>query len=149
MLFARAERAWRRLPNPYEEARARTRRGRNLLVHGDQAGASVLLGALADFEALGASGDGAGVRAILRHHGVPLPYPWRGGRRSYGDQLSPREAQVARLASAGRTNREIADALFLSPRTVEGHLSSARRKLGAGSRKELATLAPQVRAKNG
>jgi DNA-binding CsgD family transcriptional regulator len=45
---------------------------------------------------------------------------------------------VARLAAAGRTNQEIADALFLSVRTVESHLSHAYAKLGVRSRTELA-----------
>lgn len=62
----------------------------------------------------------------------------RGGRRAYGDQLSPREAEVARLAGAGRRNREIADTLFISTRTVEAHVASALRKLGVDSRHALA-----------
>lgn len=62
----------------------------------------------------------------------------RGGRRAYGNQLSPREAEVARLAGAGRRNREIAEALFISTRTVEAHVASALRKLGVGSRQALA-----------
>ncbi|MEJ7893397.1 MAG: helix-turn-helix transcriptional regulator [Solirubrobacteraceae bacterium] len=62
----------------------------------------------------------------------------RGGRRPYGDALSPREAEVARLAGMGRKNREIAEALFISTRTVETHVASALRKLGARSREALA-----------
>jgi DNA-binding CsgD family transcriptional regulator len=47
---------------------------------------------------------------------------------------------VARLAATGRTNREIAETLFLSVRTVETHLSHAYHKLGARSRTELAPV---------
>ncbi len=59
------------------------------------------------------------------------------GRRPEG-RLTQAEVRVARLAAAGRTNREIASALFMSVRTVEGHLSNAYRKLELRSRTELA-----------
>jgi DNA-binding NarL/FixJ family response regulator len=50
---------------------------------------------------------------------------------------------VADLALEGRTNRDIAQALFVTPKTVEVHLSGAYRKLGIRSRRELASaLAP-------
>jgi DNA-binding NarL/FixJ family response regulator len=41
------------------------------------------------------------------------------------------------LATEGRTNQDIADELYLTPRTVENHLSSSYRKLGIGSRSQL------------
>lgn len=55
--------------------------------------------------------------------------------------LTARELEVARRAAAGRTNREIAAALFVSPRTVETQLASALRKLGLANRRELAARA--------
>ena len=73
----------------------------------------------------------------MRRHGVAVPYPWRGGRRALGTDLSDREREIALLAAEGRTNREIAAELFLSPRTVETHMSHALRKLGLSSREEL------------
>jgi DNA-binding CsgD family transcriptional regulator len=53
-------------------------------------------------------------------------------------QLTEGELRVARMAAQGRTNREIAEALFLAPRTVETHLTHAYRKLEITSRAELA-----------
>ena len=51
--------------------------------------------------------------------------------------LTASERRVADLAAAGETNRDIAQALFVTPKTVEVHLSSAYRKLGVRSRRDL------------
>jgi DNA-binding CsgD family transcriptional regulator len=51
--------------------------------------------------------------------------------------LTPSERRVTRLAAQGRTNREIAQVLFITTKTVEVHLSSAYRKLGISSRSQL------------
>jgi DNA-binding CsgD family transcriptional regulator len=53
------------------------------------------------------------------------------------ESLTPSERRVAELAAEGPTNREIAQALFVTPKTVEVHLSSVYRKLGIGSRAQL------------
>jgi DNA-binding CsgD family transcriptional regulator len=53
------------------------------------------------------------------------------------DELTAQEVQVARLAADGQTNPEIGAQLFLSPRTVEWHLTKVLGKLGIRSRKQL------------
>jgi DNA-binding CsgD family transcriptional regulator len=53
------------------------------------------------------------------------------------ESLTPSERRIAGLAAEGRTNREIAQTLFLSVKTVESHLRSAYRKLDVRSREEL------------
>jgi DNA-binding CsgD family transcriptional regulator len=61
------------------------------------------------------------------------------------DELTPQELQIALLLTAGRTTRETAAALFLSPKTVEYHLRHVYQKLGIHSRDELAqALAAQT-----
>lgn len=57
--------------------------------------------------------------------------------RSGVKALTAGERQTAELAAAGRTTRQIAASLFLSPKTVEGHLTGVFRKLGISSRAEL------------
>ena len=54
------------------------------------------------------------------------------------DALTPSEERVAWLASTGRTNRDIAQELFITLATVETHLTRAYRKLGVAGRDELA-----------
>ncbi len=83
--------------------------------------------ALAGFEAIGAISWVAEVRVELARIG--------GRRRMEG--LSPSERSVAELVGAGRTNREIAAALFLRERTVASHLTHIYAKLGVRSRTEL------------
>nr|WP_137750113.1 LuxR C-terminal-related transcriptional regulator [Microbacterium sp. SGAir0570] len=54
--------------------------------------------------------------------------------------LTPRELEIAELVHRGLSNRQIANALFLSVRTVESHIYQARSKIGARSRQDLAAL---------
>jgi DNA-binding CsgD family transcriptional regulator len=83
--------------------------------------------AVAVFEECGAAGWAEKARAELGHI----------GGRTREEGLTPAEQRVAALVAEGRTNREVAAALFLSERTVETHLSHIYAKLGVRSRTEL------------
>lgn len=60
------------------------------------------------------------------------------GRRSARDELTPAERRVAELVATGRSTKEVAAELVVSPKTVEGHLSRIYTKLGVRSRAEMA-----------
>ena len=62
---------------------------------------------------------------------------WR--RAAAGAPLTEREQEVAGLVAEGATNREIAKMLFLSPKTVERHVSNVFKKVGVRNRAELAS----------
>ena len=70
------------------------------------------------------------------------------GRRAAGELehagLSRREVEVLRLVSVGRTNREIARELFLSPRTIDMHVRNVLTKLGCRSRTEATRRAVEL-----
>ena len=77
------------------------------------------------------------------------PGPGRAGRDrrdtaapgpEHVEELTPQELQIAVLLTGGRTTREAAAALFLSPKTVEYHLRHVYQKLGIHSREELARV---------
>jgi len=120
-----------RLPMPFE-------RGRTLLALGAtqrrmkrrRAARETLQAALAIFEELGVSLWIEKARAELSRIAGRAP--------SSGD-LTPTEQRVAELVAGGRTNREVAAALHLSERTVEGNLSRIYGKLRLRSRTELAS----------
>jgi len=135
--LAHARTEFARLGLPYESARAAELLGSWTSSYD---GGTGLQAAFRMYAELGATRDVARVQRALREVGVAVPSVRRGGRRSYGSDLSPREREVAMLAADGHTNSEIADRLFVSRRTVESHVASALRKLGGRTRRELRTL---------
>ena len=120
-----------RLPLPFE-------RGRTLLVRGaverrakrKLEARDTLTKALEVFDGLGATLWADKTRAELARIG---------GRAHSSLDLTPTEDSVAALVAAGSTNREVADALFVSIHTVEANLKRIYRKLGVRSRTELAS----------
>jgi DNA-binding NarL/FixJ family response regulator len=93
----------------------------------------VLHEALTYFETEGAEPWAQHARDELRATGeTPTP----AANRSLSE-LTPQELQVAMTVAKGARNKEVAAALFLSPKTVEFHLGNAYRKLGIRSRTEL------------
>jgi DNA-binding CsgD family transcriptional regulator len=61
-------------------------------------------------------------------------------RRQRGDQLTPSERRIVEMAATGASNPQIAQALFITIKTVEGHLANAYRKLNINSRHRLAAV---------
>jgi DNA-binding CsgD family transcriptional regulator len=135
--YVGAAAAWRELGCPYQEACA--------LVETEDP--DLLLQATAIFEELGANPARAhatrrlralGVRAMRRHR------PERQPATSTSPQgLTARELEVLGLLAAGRTDREIADTLYISPRTASKHVGAILAKLAVASRAEAAVLAVQ------
>ncbi len=85
-------------------------------------------------EACGAAPLAAQVRTELHASGARP----RGSALSGPASLTASERRVADLAAAGQTNKQIAQELFVTPKTVEVHLSNAYRKLDISGRRELA-----------
>jgi DNA-binding CsgD family transcriptional regulator len=122
-------------PDAFETARTqlaygeRLRRARNRILAREQ-----LRSALEVFERLDARPWADRAEAELAATGERL----RRRDSSPIDELTPQELQIAVMLAAGRTTRETAAALFLSPKTVEYHLSHVYQKLGINSRDQLA-----------
>ncbi|MDE1684714.1 ATP-binding protein [Streptomyces neyagawaensis] len=137
--FADAQRRWQDIGRPYEVAKAAERRGEALTCSSPEDAAAHLADATCGFTGLGATGDAARCQHRLRELGVQTSR--RPGRRGYGTQLSPRELEVAKLLADGATNQDIAQTLFLSPRTVEKHVARVLAKLRTG-RKNIQSSLP-------
>ena len=131
--FGRAAQAWEALPRPYDALLAREQQAHRMLGDRDhEQGVELLTGTAKAFAALGAVADAERTVRTLRGHGIVVR-PHRSGRPRHAG-LSPRELDVVRLLATGRTDKEIAESLFLSPKTVATHMDSARRKLSVPSR---------------
>jgi ATP/maltotriose-dependent transcriptional regulator MalT len=124
---------------PFASARGRLLEGRALAVAGDRPAAiEALIAAEAAFHGFGAIRRRDEAVRELRRLGHRV---LRAAREPADGPLTAREAEIAELVAAGRTNREIAEQLVLSPRTIEAHLRNIYGKLGVRSRVELARTA--------
>jgi ATP/maltotriose-dependent transcriptional regulator MalT len=102
----------------------------------------LLAAALEVFERLGTRPWTDRTRAELRAAGV-TPASASAGSSDGLAELTPQQLQIARLAAAGLTNREIGERIFLSPRTVGFHLYRIFPKLGITSRAQLRDALPE------
>ncbi|WP_329267632.1 helix-turn-helix transcriptional regulator [Streptomyces sp. NBC_01451] len=102
-----------------------------------------LTAALDAFERVGARPWTERARAELRAAGVT---PTSSAPRDVLAELTPQQLQIARLAAAGLTNREIGERMFLSPRTVGFHLYRIFPKLGITGRAQLRDTLPESSA---
>jgi DNA-binding CsgD family transcriptional regulator len=121
-------------PFPYEQARTHLCYGERLRRIGERRAARKHLDSAATtFAALGAAAWTERADQELRATGQRV----RSHDKTHTDQLTPREAQIAAQVATGRSNREIAATLYLTPKTVEFHLTRIYRKLDVRSRTQL------------
>ena len=126
---------WSQLDSPYEAA----------LALGDADDEGALRAAHAELQELGARPAAEIVARRLRARGATglTRGPRRGTRRTPGG-LTAREVDVLRLVAEGLRNADIADRLFVSPRTVDHHVAALLRKLQARTRGEAVASAAQL-----
>jgi DNA-binding CsgD family transcriptional regulator len=135
--FARSIEGAKADGNPFAEGRARLAWGEQLRRARRRADARKHLGRAVElFEAVGAASFADRAASEAR----------AAGARSAGDVvahrlLTPHELQIARLVVGGASTRDVAAKLFISPRTIEAHLSTIFRKLGVRNRGELTARA--------
>ena len=123
--------------SPFERARTALAYGERLRrVNRRRDARTHLRDALEAFDALGAAPWRERAAAEMRATGETVPTRADAGRES----LTPQEHQIALLVAEGKTNREIGASIFLSPKTVEFHLTRVYRKLDIHSRAELIRL---------
>jgi DNA-binding CsgD family transcriptional regulator len=135
--------AWHdQTPDVFEAARTRLAYGGRLRRAGKRVRAREELRAAIDaFDRLGAEPWSNLARIELEATGETA----RRRDPSTLDQLTPQELQIAFLLAEGRTTREAAAAMFLSPKTIEYHLRHVYRKLGIRSRAALAEAMERLR----
>ncbi len=145
---------WQARGRPYPAAYARWREAEASFAHGDRAGATAALAeAHGTAVRLGARPLSDAISALSRRARVPLPSPGEEGNGAHPEEtaprpsaaaelgLTPRECEVLELVAQGMTNRQIAEALYISVYTAGVHVSRILGKLGATSRTEAAGIA--------
>jgi DNA-binding CsgD family transcriptional regulator len=152
--WAAAAQAWEALGYPWQAGYARWRQAEALLARGAPRpdAAATLAGARALAGRLGARLLTAEIDALARRARIELDQP--GGQAPDGQAsavaidelgLTPREREVLALVADGRTNRQIAAALFISDKTASVHVSNILAKLGVANRGEAAAVAHRLR----
>jgi DNA-binding CsgD family transcriptional regulator len=130
-----AAEAWAELGCPYEQA----------LALADADDDDTVRDALERLQRLGARAAAAIVARRLRERGAQgLPRGPRASTQAHVANLTSREVEVLELVASGLRNTEIADRLFLSPRTIEHHVSAILAKLDVRSRSEAAAAAVRL-----
>jgi DNA-binding NarL/FixJ family response regulator len=141
--WARAAEQWERLRFPYPAAAARLREAEALLAVGARAHAAVALRAAhATLAELGAAPLRERAEALARRSRVALGAALAPSERPF--DLTERELTVLERLADGQTNRQIADDLYLSTRTVDMHVRNLLSKLGVSNRVEAANLAHRI-----
>jgi DNA-binding NarL/FixJ family response regulator len=147
--WAAAADMWQQLGQPHQVAYACYRQAEALMARDSDrdAAAAALRRAAAVTGRLGARLLDAEVKALARRarldlasHAEAEPADAPAGN----PPLTPREAEVLALVAAGRSNRQIAQALFISPKTASVHVSNILAKLGVSSRLEAAAVAHRL-----
>ena len=148
-VWSAAAKAWERLGEPYPSAYARWREAEAQLLSGvprDQV-ESLVRAAYVTATELGAGPLRAEIEALARRGRLTLgPEPETTPPPSPLERLglTTREQEVLALVALGRTNREIAETLFISPKTATIHVSNILSKLGVRGRVEAATIAHRL-----
>ena len=101
--------------------------------------------ALTFFDAAGPPAVASACRSLLRQAGAPVPRRQRSAqdlpRALTAAGVTPREAEVLKQLAEGRSTRDIAASLYVSPKTVERHIANLATKVGVGGRSELVSFA--------
>jgi DNA-binding CsgD family transcriptional regulator len=138
--WAEAVDACRLAGDPYPLAYALLRHAESLCAQGDRDGAAAPLGEAIELaETLGAAPLLDEARSLARRARVPLDGGAPADESRFG--LTDREREVLQLLAEGRSNPQIAEALFISRKTASVHVSNILGKLGVASRGEAAALA--------
>jgi DNA-binding CsgD family transcriptional regulator len=135
-LLRRALNAYAGLALRLETARVRLELAKALSAESPAAAVDLARRARNELDGLGASHEADAAAALMRSLGAK----GRAGPKTAG-LLSRRELEVLRLLAEGLTNREIAERLFISPKTAEHHVSRVYAKLGVSTRAEAAAYA--------
>jgi DNA-binding CsgD family transcriptional regulator len=141
--WSAATAAWDALGHPYPLAYALLRSAEAAVADGDREEASALLSRAADLTGrLGAKPLHAEIDLVARRSRLTVAGR-EPGHQAFG--LTAREQQVLRLVADGRSNRDIAEELFISAKTASVHVSNILAKLSVTSRGEAAATAHRLR----